>query len=41
MSDTTMNPLDDPAADPFEVAKDAAAAIAEKTGVTRHDAEPG
>ena len=37
MSDTTMNPLDDPAADPFEVAKDAAAAIAEKTGVARHD----
>ena len=37
MSDTTMNPLDDPAADPFEVARDAAAAIAEKTGVARHD----
>ncbi|NEN06978.1 purine-nucleoside phosphorylase [Diaminobutyricibacter tongyongensis] len=37
MSDTTKNPLDDPAADPFEVARDAAAAIAEKTGVARHD----
>lgn len=37
MSDTTMNPLDDPAADPFEVARDAAKAIAEKTGVERHD----
>ncbi|WP_345763793.1 purine-nucleoside phosphorylase [Diaminobutyricibacter sp. McL0608] len=37
MSDTTMNPLDDPAADPFEVARLAAAAIAEKTGVERHD----
>ncbi len=31
------NPLDDPAADPFEVAKDAAAQIAEKTGVDQHD----
>jgi purine-nucleoside phosphorylase len=37
MSDTTMNPLDDPAADPFEVAREAAAAIAEKSGVERHD----
>jgi purine-nucleoside phosphorylase len=37
MSDTTMNPLDDPAADPFEVARLAAAAIAEKTGVDHHD----
>ena len=31
------NPLDDPAADPFEVAKLAAAQLAEKTGVARHD----
>jgi len=31
------NPLDNPAADPFQVAKDAAAQIAEKTGVDRHD----
>jgi purine-nucleoside phosphorylase len=31
------NPLDDPTADPFEIAQDAAAQIAEKTGVERHD----
>ena len=31
------NPLDDPAADPFEVAAVAASQIAEKTGVARHD----
>ncbi len=31
------NPLDDPAADPFAVAAEAAAQIAEKTGVPRHD----
>ncbi len=31
------NPLDDPAADPFQVAQDAAAQIAEKTGVDGHD----
>ncbi|WP_353809223.1 purine-nucleoside phosphorylase [Agromyces sp. SYSU T00194] len=31
------NPLDDPAADPFEVARTAAAQIAEATGVDRHD----
>ena len=31
------NPLDDPSADPFVVAQDAAAQIAEKTGVERHD----
>ncbi len=31
------NPLDDPAADPFQVAKEAAAQLAEKTGVERHD----
>jgi purine-nucleoside phosphorylase len=31
------NPLDDPGADPFEVAASAAAQIAEKTGVARHD----
>ncbi|MBK5238877.1 MAG: purine-nucleoside phosphorylase, partial [Actinomycetales bacterium] len=32
-----VNPLDDPAADPFEVAKMAAAQLAEKTGVAQHD----
>ncbi|UOE44461.1 purine-nucleoside phosphorylase [Agromyces larvae] len=32
-----LNPLDDPAADPFEVARDAAARIAELTGVEHHD----
>ncbi|MBF4600112.1 purine-nucleoside phosphorylase [Frigoribacterium sp. VKM Ac-1396] len=37
MSETTMHPLDDRAADPFEVARTAAAEIAEKTGVARHD----
>ncbi|MBX3311196.1 MAG: purine-nucleoside phosphorylase [Cryobacterium sp.] len=31
------NPLDDPAADPFQVAQDAATQISEKTGVDRHD----
>jgi purine-nucleoside phosphorylase len=31
------NPLDDPAADPFEIAARAAAEIAEKTGVAHHD----
>lgn len=31
------NPLDDPAADPFEVAATSAAEIAERTGVARHD----
>jgi purine-nucleoside phosphorylase len=31
------NPLDDPAADPFSIAATAAAEIAEKTGVARHD----
>ena len=36
MSDTTGNPLDDPAADPFEVAAAAAADIARITGVDRH-----
>lgn len=33
----TAHPLDDPTADPFEVAAAAAADIAEKTGVERHD----
>ena len=33
----TPNPLDDPTADPFAVATDAADQIAEKTGVERHD----
>ncbi|GAA3897546.1 purine-nucleoside phosphorylase [Microbacterium invictum] len=36
MSDT-IHPLDDPAADPFEVAAQAAADIARLTGVERHD----
>ncbi len=31
------NPLDDPNADPFEVARDAASKIAEITGVEKHD----
>ncbi|MCU1424578.1 MAG: purine-nucleoside phosphorylase [Microbacteriaceae bacterium] len=33
----SSNPLDDPAADPFALAATAAAEIAEKTGVERHD----
>ncbi|MCC2033378.1 purine-nucleoside phosphorylase [Microbacterium allomyrinae] len=37
MSDSTGNPLDDPAADPFEVAATAAEDIARITGVERHD----
>ena len=37
MSDTTGNPLDDPSADPFEVAAAAAGDIARLTGVERHD----
>lgn len=37
MSDTTGNPLDDPQADPFEVAAAAADDIARLTGVERHD----
>jgi purine-nucleoside phosphorylase len=37
MSDSTTNPLDDPTADPFAIAADAAAQIAEKTGVEHHD----
>lgn len=37
MSDTIGNPLDDPAADPFEVAAQAAEDIARITGVARHD----
>lgn len=37
MSDQTDNPLDDPSADPFAVAADAAADIARITGVERHD----
>jgi len=31
------NPLDDPTADPFAVAEEAAAAIAKRTGVEKHD----
>ncbi|WP_251453279.1 purine-nucleoside phosphorylase [Microbacterium sp. Marseille-Q6648] len=37
MSDTHDHPLDDPAADPFEIAAAAAADIARLTGVDRHD----
>lgn len=37
MSHTSGNPLDDPTADPFAVAADAAADIARLTGVDRHD----
>jgi purine-nucleoside phosphorylase len=34
---TADNPLDDPAADPFEIAKQAAKQLAAATGVARHD----
>lgn len=37
MSETPANPLDDPGADPFAVADQAAADIARITGVERHD----
>ncbi len=37
MSDSFTNPLDDPAADPFGIAREAASQLAEKTGVERHD----
>jgi purine-nucleoside phosphorylase len=37
MSTFIDNPLDDPAADPFEIARSAAADIARLTGVERHD----
>ncbi|PJJ61774.1 purine-nucleoside phosphorylase [Compostimonas suwonensis] len=37
MSNSNLNPLDDPDADPFGIARDAAAQIAELTGVERHD----
>jgi purine-nucleoside phosphorylase len=37
MSDQTGNPLDEPAADPFAIATEAAADIARITGVERHD----
>lgn len=37
MSEITDNPLDDPTADPFEIAGAAAADIARLTGVERHD----
>ena len=37
MSETHSNPLDDPNANPFEVAADAAADIARLTGVEKHD----
>jgi purine-nucleoside phosphorylase len=35
--DAVVAPLDDPTTDPFDVAREAAAAIAERTGVERHD----
>jgi purine-nucleoside phosphorylase len=34
---SAQNPLDDPAADPFEIARQAAAQLAEATGVEKHD----
>ena len=37
MSDAAPHPLDDPTADPFAIAAEAAAQIAERTGVERHD----
>ncbi|BDZ51584.1 purine nucleoside phosphorylase [Frondihabitans sucicola] len=37
MSSTPTNPLDDPAADPFEIAATAADEIARATGVAHHD----
>src|SRR5690606_16853871 len=37
MADTHHNPLDDPNADPFEVASRAGADIARLTGVEKHD----
>ncbi|GIT82158.1 purine nucleoside phosphorylase [Leifsonia sp. LS1] len=37
MLETNTNPLDDPQADPFEVARQAAEQLAEKTGVEKHD----
>ncbi|MEG0161817.1 MAG: purine-nucleoside phosphorylase, partial [Aurantimicrobium sp.] len=35
--DELLNPLSNPDVDPFEVAREAAAQIAEKTGVAQHD----
>ncbi|ARC57466.1 Purine nucleoside phosphorylase [Frondihabitans sp. 762G35] len=37
MPSTHTNPLDDPTADPFEIARTAAAEIADATGVASHD----
>jgi purine-nucleoside phosphorylase len=37
MSDVIDNPLDDPSADPFEIARQAAADIARITGIEQHD----
>ncbi len=37
MATPAQNPLDQPGTDPFEVAREAAAQIAERTGVDRHD----
>ncbi|MFZ7089105.1 purine-nucleoside phosphorylase [Curtobacterium sp. RRHDQ10] len=37
VSSCTANPLSDPTVDPFDVARDAAAVIAERSGIDRHD----
>ncbi|GAA4686944.1 purine-nucleoside phosphorylase [Frondihabitans cladoniiphilus] len=37
MPSTSSNPLDDPSADPFEIARTAAGELAEATGIPRHD----
>lgn len=37
MSTQTTNPLDDPTADPFEIADAAARELAKRTGVTKHE----
>ena len=37
MNASTTNPLDDPAADPFEIASIAAEEIADRAGVAQHD----
>jgi purine-nucleoside phosphorylase len=37
MLETNTNPLDDPQADPFAIARQAAEQLAEKTGVEKHD----
>src|SRR3954451_6461815 len=37
MLESITNPLDDPSTDPFDIAREAAGQLAEKTGVERHD----